>query len=280
MTTQVLIPRGERAAAAPSSSAQFSRLLAMEWTKLRTVRSTAFSFAVFAVLSFGLSVLFTSLSVHTWDKIGADKQAGYRLDAVGQFLGGGFFLGQLSICVLAVLAITGEYSTGMISSSLLAAPARTPLLLAKGVVFAALTFVVAEAVAFGTFLADASILHGKVPVALGDPGVPRALVGGGLYLAVLGLFAMAIGALVRHTAGSVTGVLGFVLVLAPLAQLLPGRVGKHVHAYLPTEAGHLITQAHQASGDLLSPTQGFGVFCLWTVALWAAALYLLRRRDA
>jgi ABC-2 type transport system permease protein len=97
---------------------------------------------------------------------------------------------------------------------------------------------------------------------------------------VLGLFALAIGALVRHTAGGITGVIGFVLVLSPLAQLLPGSFGKNVHAYLPSEAGQLIARAHQQPGDLLSPWQGLGVFCLWTALLLAAAAYLLERRDA
>jgi ABC-type transport system involved in multi-copper enzyme maturation permease subunit len=117
-------------------------------------------------------------------------------------------------------------------------------------------------------------------VSLSDPGVLRAVVGGGVYLALLGLFALAIGGIVRHTAAGITGVIGFVLVLAPLAQLLPGSFGKHVHAYLPSEAGHLIAQAHQAKNDLLTPWQGFGVFCAWTVALLVIAAILLKRRDA
>jgi ABC-2 type transport system permease protein len=75
-------------------------------------------------------------------------------------------------------------------------------------------------------------------------------------------------------------VIGFVLVLAPLPQLLPGSIGKHIHAYLPPEAGHLIGQAHQDPHDLLSSWQGFGVFCLWTALLLAIATYLLQRRDA
>jgi ABC-type transport system involved in multi-copper enzyme maturation permease subunit len=97
---------------------------------------------------------------------------------------------------------------------------------------------------------------------------------------VLGLFALAIGALLRQTAAGITGVVAFVLVLAPLAQLLPGSLGKHVHAYLPSEAGQLIARAHQNKDDLLSPWQGFGVFCLWTAVLLLAAAYFLKRRDA
>jgi ABC-type transport system involved in multi-copper enzyme maturation permease subunit len=102
--------------------------------------------------------------------------------------------------------------------------------------------------------------------------------GGGLYLAMLGLFALALGGIIRHTAAGITGVIGFVLVLAPLAQLLPGSFGKHVHAYLPSEAGHLISQARQGRQDLLTPWQGYGVFVIWTVVLLLIAAVLLKRR--
>lgn len=72
---------------------------------------------------------------------------------------------------------------------------------------------------------------------------------------------------------------GVVVVLAGFAQALPGSAGKHVAAYLPTNAGVLITHAHQETNDLLSPWQGFGVLCLWTAVLLAAGAWLLRRRD-
>jgi ABC-type transport system involved in multi-copper enzyme maturation permease subunit len=110
--------------------------------------------------------------------------------------------------------------------------------------------------------------------------VTRAVIGSGLYLTVLGLFALAIGSLIRHTAGAITTVIGLVLVIFPLTGLLPGSWGAHVHAYLPTVAGQLITADQQTPGQLLSPWQGFGVFCAWTVLLLAAGGYLLKRRDA
>jgi ABC-2 type transport system permease protein len=178
------------------------------------------------------------------------------------------------------MVITSEYSTGMIRASLLAVPKRTPMLAAKALVFAAVTFIVAEIVSFGAFFIGAPILHGKDPVSLGDKGVLRALIGAGLYLMMLGLFAMTIGALIRHTAGAITGVIAFVEVLAPLAQLLPGSLGKHVHAYLPTEAGHLVAQSAPGPNDLLSAWQGFGVFALWTAVLLVAAAWSLKWRDA
>ena len=264
-------------AAAP---VRFGRLLLSEWTKIRSVRSTVASLGMLVVLTLGFTVLFTWLTVSQWSKADPSQQRQVIADPVSTILGAGFQLSQLTICVLGVLVITSEYSTGMVRASLLAVPRRLPMLAAKSVVFAVLVFVVGELVAFPSFFIGAAVLHSKAPVAIGDPGVLRAVIGGGLYLAVLGLFALAIGGLVRHTAAGITGVIGFVLVLAPLSQLLPGSFGKHLHAYLPSEAGHLIGQAHQGPNDLLSPWQGFGVFCLWTAVLLCAAAYLLQRRDA
>jgi ABC-2 type transport system permease protein len=255
-------------------------LLASEWTKIRSVRSTVWALVLLVVLTLGFTTLFTGLTASQWDKTDASQRRDIVADPVSQILGAGFQLSQLTICVLGVLVIASEYSTGMIRASLLAVPSRIPMLAAKCAVFAPLVFVVGEVAAFPSFFIGAAILHKHAPVALSDPGVLRAVIGAGLYLAVLGLFALSIGALARHTAGGITGVIGFVLVLAPLAQLLPGSLGKHVHAYLPSEAGQLIARSHQRSGDLLSPWQGFGVFCLWTVLLLAAAIYLLERRDA
>jgi ABC-type transport system involved in multi-copper enzyme maturation permease subunit len=97
---------------------------------------------------------------------------------------------------------------------------------------------------------------------------------------MLGVFAIAIGALLRHTAGAITGIIGFVLVLSPLTFLLPGDWGRYVYSYLPTNAGQRITTTVQGPTDLLTAWQGFGVFALWTAALMLLAAFLLRRRDA
>ena len=267
--------------AAPAHGAGFGRLLLAEWTKIRSVRSTVWSLLLLVVLTVGLTCLIMTVTVATWNKgSGGGQHVALIADPVGAILGSGIEFGQLTICVLGVIVISSEYSTGVIRASLLAVPRRIPMLAAKGAVFAAVVFVVGEAVSFISFFAGSAILHSHVAVSLTDPGVTRAVIGAGLYLTVLGLFAMAIGGLVRHTAGSITGVIGFVLVLEPLAQLLPTSVGKHVHAYLPSEAGQLIAQAHQQPGNLLSPWQGFGVFCAWTAALLIAAGILLYRRDA
>ena len=256
-------------------------LLRAEWTKIRSVRSTVWTLLLFVVLTVGFSALFTWLTVANWTgPRAAERNARILADPVGFILGAGIGLGQLTICVLGVLVITTEYSTGVIHASLLAVPKRIDMLAAKTAVFAALLLVMAEIVSFGSFFAGSAILHSRVPVSLSDPGVTRAVVGTGLYLTVLGLFALAIGALIRHTAGAISTVIGVVFVLPILSALLPSSWGAHIDAYLPEQAGSLISQAHEHSGQLLSPWQGFGVFCLWTALLLAVAGYLLVRRDA
>ena len=255
-------------------------LLRSEWTKIRSLRSSVTALGLLVVVTIGFTALFVGLTVGQWDQLGRIQKLTYQLDPTRLILGAGFQLSQLAVCVLGVLVIANEYSSGTIRSSLLAVPHRTPMLLAKAAVFAVVVFVVSEVAAFGAFAVGAPILHSKVAVGIGDPGVLGALLGAGLYEAVLGVFAIAIGAIVRHTAGGITGIIAFVLVLAPLTQLIPGTVGDHIHAYLPTSAGQLMVNARQGPDDLLTPWQGFGVMCLWTVALMLLANYLLRRRDA
>lgn len=260
--------------------AGFGRLMLAEWTKIRSVRSTVWSLVLLVILDLGFTALLTGLTVAQWGKTEPSTRAAIVADPTSTILGSGFFLGQLTVCVLGVMVIASEYSTGMIRASLLAVPRRLPMLAAKAVVFTVLIFVLGTAVSFASFFIGKPILAGKAPVSLGDPGVLRAVIGGGLYLAMLGLFALALGAIIRHTAAGITGVIGFVLVLAPLAALLPGSIGKHVHAYLPSEAGHLIAQSRQANNDLLTPWQGYGVFAIWTAVLLVIAAVLLMRRDA
>jgi hypothetical protein len=154
------------ASAAPASApVRFGRLLLSEWTKLRSVRSTAASLGLLVVLTLGFTTLIIWLTVSQWDKADPSQQRQLMADPVSTILGSGFQLSQLTICVLGVLVITGEYATGMIRASLLAVPRRVPMLAAKAVVFAVLVFVVGELVAFPSFFIGAAILHAKAPVA-------------------------------------------------------------------------------------------------------------------
>jgi ABC-2 type transport system permease protein len=274
-------PPAPTPAAGAARRTGLGNLLAAEWTKIRSVRSTLWTLVIFAVVSLGLTGLFTWLTIRALNSGQASgRSSGIAADPVNFILGTGLGLGQLAICVLGALVITAEYSSGTIRATLLAVPRRLPVLIAKCVVFAALVFVVAEIVSFTCFHVGAALVHSRFQVSLSQPGVTRAVIGSGLYLTVLGLFALAIGGLIRHTAGAITAVIGMVLVIFPLAGLLPSSWGAHVHAYLPTVAGQLITADKLQSGQLLSPWQGFGVFCAWTALLLIAATLLLDRRDA
>jgi ABC-type transport system involved in multi-copper enzyme maturation permease subunit len=275
-------PTAPAPAVDPARRLGFSHLLMAEWTKIRSVRSTLWTLVIFALVSLGLTGLLTWLTIRALNagRAGRGSGSGIAADPVNFILGTGLGLGQLAICVLGVLVITSEYSSGTIRASLLAMPRRYPMLIAKGLVFGVLVFVIGEAVAFGAFFIGAAIVNSHFPVALSQPGVTRAVIGSGLYLTVLGLFALAIGSLIRHTAGAVTTVIGLVLVIFNLTALLPYSWGAHIHAYMPTVAGQLITQDKAQAGQLLSPWQGFGVFCAWTALLLIAGGYLLQRRDA
>ena len=258
----------------------FFDVVRSEWTKIRTVRSTFWSLGLLVVLSVLFTAVLIGLTVAGWNDLTAQDQALIAADPTAAILGSGFLIAQPAVCVVGVMAIASEYSTGMIRASVLAVPRRLPILAGKALVLAGLVFAVGLLTAFTSYFAGASSLSSKVPVSLDDPGALRAVVGTALYLAVLAVFSLAIGALLRHTAAGITAVIGFVLVVAPLVQLVPGKAGEYLHAYLPTEAGILIAQATQGPGDILSPWQGFLVFCAWTAALLAAAGYLFKRRDA
>ena len=280
MTTDT-VRVGPAAASLGTGHASFRRLLLAEWTKLRTVRSTIWSLVALVIIALGFTVLLSTLTAHYWAQATPTQRATTLGDPVNSILGGGLGLGQLAICVLGVLVTAGEYSTGMIRSTLLAAPRRLRPLAAKCVVFTVIVLIIGEVMGVSCFFIGRAILSSHVQVSLSDPGVTRAVLGFGLYLGMVGLYSIAIGQLIRHVAGSVCTVLGTVLVLPLLASTIPGTFGKHLNAYLPTNAGSLILTAGQPkSGQLLTAWEGYGVFALWVAVLLAFAGWLLVKRDA
>ena len=157
-----------------------------------------------------------------------------------------------SVAVLGVMVISAEYTTGMIRSTLQAQPRRLTVLGAKIAVFAALMFVVGELLSFAAFFVGRLIIAAAHP---GRPGRSRRHPVGlrrRAYLAVLGLFSLAFGAIVRHTAGAITAVLGLILIVSNLTGLLPDSWGRHINAWMPTNAGQLIFQPTLAPDDLLT----------------------------
>lgn len=263
-------------------SAGFGHYMLAEWTKIRSVRSTAWTLILFVVITIGFSALISWVTVANWNgPHAAARDARALTDPTSIIFGAAIYLGQLTICVLGALLITTEYSTGTIRASLLAVPKRLPMFLAKIAVFALLMVVLAEIVAFGSFFVGSAILHSKVSVSLSDTGVLRATVGAGLYLTVFGLLAMAIGALVRHTAGAISIAIGIAFVLPILAGLLPDTTFfNHLNGYLPEQAGSEVYLVRPTQIPVLTAWEGFGVLCIWTVVLLVLGAYFLDRRDA
>jgi ABC-type transport system involved in multi-copper enzyme maturation permease subunit len=277
MTTLTTIPPLPPA----TRAAGFDGAVRSEWTKLRTVRSTVWSLVAMVAVAVGLMSLFAWLRVaRGWDGLEPGERLNLIHNPLTIILSRPELFAQLVVAVLGVMVISAEYTTGMIRSTLQAQPRRLTVFGAKVAVFAAVMLVAGEATAFAAFFVGRRIIAQRITVNLGDPGVTRSVIGLGLFLTVLGLFSLAFGAILRHTAGAITTVIGLNLIISNLTQELPDSWGQHVNAWMPVNAGVLILHPHQQPGDLLSPWQGFAVFSGWTVLLLIVAAILFQRRDA
>lgn len=252
-----------------------SSVIASEWWKLTTLRSSWLAMVLgLGALGFVGAVVGFFLN-RDWNRMRPARQAAF--DAVGTSLAGIQFT-QLAIGVLGVLFVTGEYGTGMIRASLTVVPARLPMLWAKTLVLAGLTLVGTEVFAFvGFFAGQLTLSTHSVP--LSADGALRAVVGTGLYLTVVAVLGVAIGFIVRSTAGGIAALVAILLVLPGVVSILPQTWQDTISPYLPSAAGAALWDLHPESGSL-SPWAGFAVFCLYAVAALAAAALVLRRRDA
>jgi ABC-type transport system involved in multi-copper enzyme maturation permease subunit len=276
MTAMTIAPTDS---ARPTHAPGFTDLLRSEWSKFKTLRSTWWSLAAMIVVSLGVSIAATAAFTANFDHLDPENKAQFRNDTIGLFLQPGSQFGQLAIAVLGVLLISSEYSTGMIRATMLATPRRTPVLAAKAAVLAGVVFVVAEVIAWICYLVGAAIAHKHVAVTLATPGTVRALLGFGLVMAMTALISLALGALLRHTAGAISVALGTSLVLPGLLGLIPGSTGQHLAYALPARAGQLIMDRTEQAGTPYSQWAGLGITALWTVGLLALALWSVKKRD-
>jgi ABC-2 type transport system permease protein len=199
----------------------------------------------------------------------------------GSFLTFGMTFAQITAIVLGTLAVTSEYGTGMIRATLAATPRRGPVLAAKAVVLVGTLFVAGTVTAFAGYFAGNWFLDREgVGLALGDDGVLRAMVGSGLYMAVLGLFAAAVGLLVRHTAAALSTVLALVFVLGNMAFLLPGAWGEWIAKLMPGNAGSAVAVPVNFNPEALGPWTGFAAFTAEALVLLVVAWSTFQRRDA
>jgi len=256
---------------------RFVDLLAAEWTKIRTIRSTFWSLAAMVVLSVGLACVATAVLTSQWATMHAADRAHLVADPVGLIFQPAASYAQIAVCVLAVMTMAGEYSTGTMRTTLLAVPSRWPVVAAKAVVFGALVFVAAEVIAVPAYLLGRAILGAHVTVS----GDPRPVLGFGLYLAAMGLFAMAIATLVRHVAVSITAVLATIIVLPNVVSLLPGKIGRDLGAFVPGgDGGQTVMSSGHSPDALVTPWQGYLTLVAWVVVTLALAAVALTRRNA
>ena len=252
----------------------FPQALRAEWIKFWTVRSTFWSTAMLFVLGAGLTTLVCALAAE-------DIASGAAGESPGSFVTWGMMFAQITAIVLGALAITSEYGTGMIRATLAATPSRGRVLAAKAVVLTGTLFVAGTVTAFAGYFAGNWFLENEgIGLSLSDDGVLRALFGSGLYLAGLGLFAAAVGLLVRHTAAALSGVLALVFVVGNMAFLLPGEWGEWTAKLMPGNAGSAIATPVSFNPLLLDPLPGFAVFTAEVAAVLLLAYATFRRRDA
>jgi ABC-2 type transport system permease protein len=243
-----------------------------ELTKLGSVRSTTWTLLATVAGTLLVTVLATQ-SIHFHG-----RHAFQGFDPTNQSLSG-LALGQLTIGVLGILMITGEYGSGTIRASLAATPRRHLLLGAKAAVIAAVSLVVGELLTFACFFTGRLILSGKAPVAtIGQPGVLRALLLSGAYLALLGMFGLGLGVIIRHSAGAIAAFVGLIFVLPILLQPLSahGNLGRFTpEQILANSVAAVVPQSGQ-----VSPTAGFLLMVLYCAVALGIGLLLLIRRDA
>jgi hypothetical protein len=253
------------------------RVVLSEWTKLHSLRSSRWSLLVAGLLTVGFPLLFATILSNRWSHLSPRERAHRQpLDVALS----GVNVAQLAIGVLGVLLITGEYSTGMIRSTFVAVPKRLPVLWAKTIVYAAVTLALTVPAVLVGFFGSQAILrnHHILELSFSHPGVARTVLGGAVYLTLVGVFALGLGAILRNTAGGIATFAAIMFVIPPLLNILPSDWNNAINPYLPSTAGNAIFSLTHGA-DTLAPWPGFALFCGYTALSLAIAAVLLVRRD-
>jgi ABC-2 type transport system permease protein len=257
------------------------RVALSEWTKLRTLRSSRYALLAGVAMTIGFAVIPALVNASRWNSMSLIDRAGFHPLETSLI---GVTVAQLAIGVLGVMIMSGEYSTGMIRSTFAAVPRRLPVLWAKAGVFGLVTLVLAVPSTLIAFFAAQAILRGHsfnghdIALSFSDPGVARAVIGGALYLTLVGLFGLGLGAILRSTAGGISALAGILFVIPPLLNVLPASWNNAISPYLPSNAGQAIMQSGTPD-HTLAPWTGLGVFAAYTAVAIAIAAVQLRRRD-
>jgi ABC-2 type transport system permease protein len=252
----------------PVHKTTFFDTVHFEWIKMRTVRASLWSLVSAAALMLGIGL------------IGAKQvKAGVDPAIVLNDVMSGVLFGQVAMCAFGAMAATGEYATGTIGTTFTAVPGRTRLLCAKALVVWAVATVAGVLSSLAAFFTGVAAL----PAGIAHPSITsgtvlRAVVGLGMYLGIVAVFALALGLVVRAAAGAITAAIT-ITVVAPIVFLTTGTVGRHLDEWWPTEAGRQILDIGPAHGTL-PPLVGLAYFTGITLAACTAATLLVNRHDA
>ncbi|MFJ2768022.1 ABC transporter permease [Streptomyces sp. NPDC087300] len=253
-----------------------TQVLKSEWTKIRSVSSTLWTLGLAAIVTVALGMLISILSKNDYDKLDAKDKLTFD-PTYTSFAG--MSLGQLALIVFGVLVVSNEYSTGMIRTSLAAVPQRATFLFSKVLVATLLAFAVGLATSFITFFVGQAML-GEHKARIGDAGVLRAVIGGGIYMTLIAVFSMGVAAMLRSPMLS----LGILMPFFFLISSILGNVSatKKIGRFLPDQAGSKIMQVKTPFDDdtPYGPWGGIAIMLLWVVAALLGGYVLLKKRDA
>ena len=268
-------PQNPAAATAPPSLAARARdVLTFEWTKLRSVRSNSLTLLIVAVVTIGV----TAVVAHTFAVTPGQAHGGPMSPLTESFLGYAEYT-VLPVSILSVLVFTSEYSSGLIRTTFTVVPQRWTVLGAKAVTTGTAALVAGEVLAFASFFLTQAILSGRHGgLSVSHPGVPAAVLAAGFLLCVCALVGLGLGAIIRHTAGSIAATIVVIYLVAVLCLVLPSpwntRLGRFT---LPFAAYQVVTLHPQA--HLFSPGVSLLVILAWPAAALVTAGILLARRD-
>ncbi len=267
----------------------FGGVLNSEWIKLRTLRSTLWCYVIIVALTIGFGFLLAAAYPKPEGALPHDAQQSIWLQTATL----GVTFSQLVAAVLGALMITGEYGTGMIRSTFAAVPKRLPALTAKALVFGVVTFVVSLVAIVATALLVSPLLPSRgITPDFGDGHVWWALLAGAGAVALVGMLALGIGAIIRNSAGGIAASIGLVFVLPIVASILTSLINatwlRNVILFLPDQvAGRMYSYVMDADPNVttqsdvitLDPWQGALVLVAWFVVAFVIASVLLKRRD-
>lgn len=261
----------------PPAAVRARDVLASEWIKLWSVRSTYAALSIAAVLAVGLSALGTYL---TATAAAHPPPGSPPLPDALTLSFTGFPTAQLALAVLGVLAFTAEHSTGLIRTTLVAVPRRRAVLAAKAATAGAVALATGELLAFASFFLTQAILSGHHRgLSLAHPGVPGAVLAGGFYLVVVTLLGLGLGVIMRSTAAAIAAAVALTYLIPEILSLLPHPWSGRIDRFLPLTAAQQLVSLHPKT-DMFAPALSMLIVIAWAVAALAAACVVITRRDA